>query len=52
MKDVMRNMVGVVTTFLSIPVIVHLCILNLIIKLKKHSIKEAKYFKPRKKKAK
>jgi hypothetical protein len=45
MKRANKNIIHEMRMFLSVPIVVHVCILNLVIKLTKLSIKESKYFK-------
>ena len=45
LKITIKNINHEMRIFFSTPIIVHLCILNLLIKLRKLSIKESKYFK-------
>jgi hypothetical protein len=47
MKSVIRYTFYELRIFFSTPLVVHLCILHLAIKLVKNSFKESKYFKSR-----
>jgi len=45
MKSRIKNIMREMKVFFSTPIAVHLCILNLLIKLTKMSVKESNYFK-------